>query len=783
MEINMRFFSLILFVFSLAHSIYSQSIYDIIPKPKSSFELLGSYNVSSNLELLFLEKQKDSMQIPLTFFTLKLKELLPNLTIEQQSLIGPNAFSKGVFFLLADSIESSTFLKNFLIPGEDLSIPESYLLHISEGKVVLAAKSTRGIYNGISTLLQLARKFANRLEFPECHIFDYPDYPFRWTYVGSNLRGSNAIVKLQKILDTMAFRKLNGIQHTDFKYALLPQQPRNYFDSLNLFKQLAEIRGIEIIPGVAPFGWSNSILYNDPNLAEGLPNKLSFVVSADTFRLIPDPRMQITNGGFETVNSQNKFTGWYFYDDKYITQDKSIFFSGKASAKATNFDGGNARVCARLQCQPFRGYILSAYIKTENMRGAYFQLLALGQDDNGKTRPLTFTSLNIPSTSSNWMKVEVIFNTLNYNNVLLYCGAWGPTGGTFWMDDFEVKDLGLMCVLRRQGTPLLVINRRTNDTLTEGIDFTPIVDTLMLTTYLEYMPPHRPPTIRKLSNKIFNGDTLEVFAYHPFIASSDNKGQGSVMVCISEPKTYGIIQTQLHWLDSLYSPKRYFMNHDEIRNMNWDYACKSRNMSPAELLADNVAKCIKIIHSENKDAEILVWSDMFDSTHNARNNYYLVNGDLSGVWKLISNDLIIANWNGGKLLESLKFFSDYNLKQITTPYYDDQSTNDIRRRRLAQSEFSNILGMMYTTWASDYSFLTPFSYYVWGAGPTIYHKPLSIDNVWKNDTLHFLARVQPDPYDKTDSIFSVKLIIEHEVGPAIVRDILVYTKFLLILSL
>lgn len=57
-----------------------------------------------------------------------------------------------------------------------------------------------------------------------------------------------------------------------------------------------------------------------------------------------------------------------------------------------------------------------------------------------------------------------------------------------------------MNVLRRDGIPFLVINRRTNDTLVEGFDFTPIIDFLMLTTYIEMMPSHRPPTIRKLSN-------------------------------------------------------------------------------------------------------------------------------------------------------------------------------------------------------------------------------------------------------------------------------------------
>lgn len=54
-------------------------------------------------------------------------------------------------------------------------------------------------------------------------------------------------------------------------------------------------------------------------------------------------------------------------------------------------------------------------------------------------------------------------------------------------------------------------------------------------------------------------------------------------------------------------------------------------MTPAELLADNVLKCVETIQSKNKDVEIFVWSDMFDNTHNAREDYYLLNGDLTGI--------------------------------------------------------------------------------------------------------------------------------------------------------
>jgi hypothetical protein len=36
------------------------------------------------------------------------------------------------------------------------------------------------------------------------------------------------------------------------------------------------------------------------------------------------------------------------------------------------------------------------------------------------------------------------------------------------------------------------------------------------------------------------------------------------------------------------------MSHDEIRVANWCAACESANLTPGQLLADNVKRCIAI---------------------------------------------------------------------------------------------------------------------------------------------------------------------------------------------
>ncbi len=67
------------------------------------------------------------------------------------------------------------------------------------------------------------------------------------------------------------------------------------------------------------------------------------------------------------------------------------------------------------------------------------------------------------------------------------------------------------------------------------------------------------------------------------------------MISTTEPKTYEIIEREFKILDSLLKPRTYFMNHDEIRIMNWDWGDQQYGTTPAMLLARNVNKCVDII--------------------------------------------------------------------------------------------------------------------------------------------------------------------------------------------
>ena len=76
-----------------------------------------------------------------------------------------------------------------------------------------------------------------------------------------------------------------------------------------------------------------------------------------------------------------------------------------------------------------------------------------------------------------------------------------------------------------------------------------------------------------------------------------------------------LLRDQARRIEALWHPKRYFMEHDEIRVLGWDPADQKRNMDAGALLADNLRTCTKILGEVNPQAKLYVWSDMFDPFH------------------------------------------------------------------------------------------------------------------------------------------------------------------------
>jgi len=741
----------------VAGACYAQSLDQLIglhPRPKISYlRSAGTVTISRSTPILISNK----VSVPALDYLERM--LLKTLGYTLAPLRGNFAHGFANAIYLGEPGNYPAFdsvLDASLAPGETIPPSEGYVLDVSSDGILLAGSDSNGTFNSISTFVQLLRGDS----LPLIHINDWPDYPIRWVFSTHNLLVQSQITDLAAIEDSMAAHKLNGLQQNDFKnsiYSVFENSYPPYFYNVDTLQTNSYRANVELIPGLFPIGWSQGILFHDPDLAEGIPTACNYYIESDTGRLLGNTSVTLPHGNFENA-SIGTFPGWNWYDPT-IFVDSTTVHEGHLSARATNFSDTtpNGRFIKLLTCNPHEGYHLSAWYKTQGFQGE-FNLAAIGFH-GGDSRGLTYTQFGVPSTSNGWQQANVVFNTLGYDSMYVYCGVWSGQAGTIWMDDFQIEDAGMTNLLRRTSDLPTVTKAGKSANYVEGRDYAMLVDSVMEKNQGSY-PWHPSPGFQVMpGSEIKNGDTVQIHFIRPNPVINDPTGDGSTMVCVSEDTLYPILHDQLSLVDAQYHSNKYFMSHDEIREMNWDSACQSRKLSPAQLLADNVRKCDSIMHEVHPGAEVFDWSDMFDPLHNAHNNYYLVNGDLSGDWNLIPNDITIVNWNGGNMSQSLHFFSKLGFSQITSPYYDVPNTNNIRSWRLAMDTIPNIRGMMYTTWANDYSFLTPFADYTWSAGPMIVHTPLDSATIWQDYPypVELAADVFPDPYDPTDSIVAVIL--------------------------
>jgi hypothetical protein len=531
------------------------------------------------------------------------------------------------------------------------------------------------------------------------------EYPYRWVYVSRTLGRDSDVADIKGIVKPACESGLNGMVLAAGLDRLDSQSP-DYFKRLDQVRQICKQNDFEIIPTIFSVGYGGSVLAADKNLAAGmLVEDALFIVQNDTANFVPSSPGKIANPGFEKYDG-DRFTGYAFHDrpGEVSFVDTQIFNSGRASLRFENFgkyEYGHARIMQELEVHPRRCYRLSCMVKTESLEpGGAFRVTVLGPDG----RSLAPWDPAVPSTTD-WREVVMGFNSLDYDKVRIYVGAWGGKSGRFWIDDLAVEEVGLLNVLRRPGTPVTVRDEKTGAIYKENEDFAAITD-----PKLNFRFDHDGPAIEILpAGKIKNGQRLRVSYYH---GMAINRGQ--VTVCMSEPKVYEIWEKQAKLVHERLAPNKYLLSMDEIRAGGACQACKSRNLTMAQILGDCVTQQVRIIREVNPAAEVLVWSDMFDPNHNAHADYYLVDGDFTESWNYIPKDLVIVCWYYQKRSESLAFFSSLGFKTLAGAYYDGDTLENPRGWLDVLQDTPGASGIMYTTWRNKYELLAPFGNLVAG---------------------------------------------------------------------
>src|SRR6266480_3322105 len=171
-----------------------------------------------------------------------------------------------------------------------------------------------------------------------------------WLYYSTNFQANESIPKLNGIWRRAAKAGYTKILLTDSKFAKLGDlggMERQYFSNVEKAKKLAGELKMELVPAMFDIGYSNNLLWHDPNLAEGLPVKDSlFVVKNGEARLVADPPVSF---------------GKMSFVDEVVKINDGV-------ATLENFKE-NARINYKLKVSPFRCYHVSAFIKTEEFTG------------------------------------------------------------------------------------------------------------------------------------------------------------------------------------------------------------------------------------------------------------------------------------------------------------------------------------------------------------------------------------------------------------------------------
>ncbi|MEM1989753.1 MAG: hypothetical protein QW782_03850, partial [Candidatus Bathyarchaeia archaeon] len=532
-------------------------------------------------------------------------------------------------------------------------------------------------------------------------------YPNRWVWVMCSLHKDSDVENIRRIVEIASKHGLNGVALSAGLDRLLLQPP-DYFERLRQVKKVCDEKGIEIIPNIFSVGYGGSVLAHDRHLAAAFIVKdACFIAGRDEARIVTDPPVKFVNGEFEDWDG-NLLFGYDLQDKpgEVTFRDEEVLKEGKYSLRLENFErnNGQARIMQELKVRPYRCYRIRCWVKFEDFSPVNsFQIHVRTKDRLlnpwGEVWPLSRRVREEPITTD-WMEAYAWFNTLRYDTIQVYVGVWGGRSGKIYLDNLRIEEVGLLNVLRRQGTPITVRSEDTGIIYEEGRDYAPIVDPVM-----DFRFDRESIPIKLLPNsRIREGERLRVSYYH----GMSIKGGDQVTVCMSEPKLYDIWRQEAWMLWKYLRPNKFLLSMDEIRQGGTCLTCRSRNMSMAEILGDCITRQVNILREVNPNAEIYIWSDMLDPHHNARKDYCLIEGDFTGSWYYVPKDLVIVCWYYEKREISLKFFSSLGFRTMGAAYYDSRSLENPRRWLEALDKTPNALGIMYTTWRNDYDFLADF---------------------------------------------------------------------------
>lgn len=527
-----------------------------------------------------------------------------------------------------------------------------------------------------------------------------------WYQQHSYLTSPQAVQQVEATISQAAAAGYTGVALWDSSLNVvnLPWWNLAYLQQVIAF---AQSKGMKVMPSVFPYGYSNDILNQNPNLAEAQH------ITGTRFQVnSAGNALNVINGfpGFQNPGFESGETAWFSYWDAGVTLDTTTAHSGSASALISN-PPANARLYQQVNVTPWRQYHFRIWAKTQGFTNTP-QVYIMDSNDWNAQR------LNSPiatAQTQDWTAYDFTLNSASSTSLSILLGEWGGASGNLWVDDMLLEETGLVYVIRRSGTPLRMYDpNNPSTTFNEGADFNAVSDP-------EVAPGgfgdhwHTPPTVTLPAGTSLRPGQTVAMDYYAVVPIYDSE----VGMCLTDPDVLNYLQANATALSTLLpAGSSYALGYDEMRQMNSCATCKAMNMTAGQLLAWNVQQSVSMFQNASPSSPLYFWSDMFDPNMNAHNDYYLVEGDITGSWLGLPSNATILNWNLGNLTTSMKFFAGQTpqqsrqFRQIIAGFYDPADNNGANA---ATSEIQQAMGvpglagMYYTTWVDNYSQLATFA--------------------------------------------------------------------------
>lgn len=530
-----------------------------------------------------------------------------------------------------------------------------------------------------------------------------------WYYHHTYLSNDDALRTSKALVDKAAAAGYTGMCLWDSNVNVIGNEWAS-FDTEGRIGELlhyAAKKHLKTMLGPGLFGYSNEVLQANPNWAEGQRViGAEFRVDAAGKKLVLINSFPgLANGGFEEGK-----TAWFDTGDEGIGVN-TVAHSGKTSAVIVDAPK-NARFRQSFPLKPWRQYHLRVFYKSSNFRGgAMIEVLDKNNFDKGRV------TADLPVNGTHdWTQADYTFNSRDSTEGYLYFGVWGGSSGLLWFDDLQIEETALVYLLRRSGTPVKIYDAENPAKVyREGVDYNNVFDPHVETTRNPFNDDYHDPAPIMLpkGTHLTPGQKVTV----DFYSVVPVPGARGVSMCMSEPVVYKWIAQNARAIKKvLPADGQIMIGYDEIRQMNSCAKCRAKNMTAGELLAWSMGQTLDVYRPIMPETPMYTWNDMFDPYHNARDNYYQVEGDISGSWKGVPGNVGILNWNLGKLKESLTWFSGTDSRQpvphrqIIAGYYDSHNGTLSAQQELGSaSGIPGVQGLMYTTWGDDYSQLESFA--------------------------------------------------------------------------